>query len=141
MYTIERAYTNFNGDEVTGVFRFNLTEAELSKLYLVTEGGLEDYIQKITEEHDNKKLIEIYEQLIDMSYGEKTADGDFMKSPEILAKFKAKAVYSDLYMEWLTDADKAAEFINGITSGIKKKKPLPQPQDHLPAKKVTPINK
>ena len=140
MYTTERTYTNFNGDEVTGVFRFNLTEAELSKLFLVTEGGLEDYIQKITEEHDNKKLIEIFEQLLDMSYGEKTADGDFMKSPEILAKFKAKAVYSDLYMEWLTDEAKAAEFIAGITSGIKKKAPL-QPQDHKQAEQVTPINK
>lgn len=140
MYTVERTYTNFNGDEVNGVFRFNLTEAELSKLFLVTEGGLEDYIKKITEEHDSKKLIEIYEQLLDLSYGEKTADGDFMKSPEILAKFKAKAVYSDLYMEWLTDEKKAAEFIAGITAGIKKRE-LPKPQDHKQSEKVTSINK
>lgn len=140
MYTVERTYENFNGNEVTGVFRFNLTEAELSKLFLVTEGGLEDYIKKITEEHDNKKLIAIFEELIDMSYGEKTADGDFMKSPEILAKFKAKTVYSDLYIEWLTDETKASEFIQGITSGIKKRE-LPTPQDHKQSEKVTPINK
>ena len=140
MYTVERTYTNFNGDEVTGVFRFNLTEAELSKLFLTTEGGLEDYLKKITEENDRKKLIEIYEELLDMSYGEKTADGDFMKSPEILAKFKAKAVYSDFYMEWLTDADKASEFINGITNGIKRRDAA-LPQDHKKAEKVTPINK
>lgn len=140
MYTVERTYTNFNGDEVTGVFRFNLTEAELTKLYAVTEGGLEDYVKKITEENDRAKLIEIFEKLLDMSYGEKTADGDFMKSPEILAKFKAKAVYSDLYMEWLTDATKAAEFVNGITAGIKKKEAV-KPQDHKQAEKVTSINK
>lgn len=140
MYTVERTYKNFNGDEVTGVFRFNLTEAELTKLFLVTEGGLEDYIKKITEEHDNKKLIEIFEQLLDMSYGEKTADGDFVKSPEILAKFKSKQVYSDLYMEWLTDETKAAEFINGITAGIKRKEAA-MPQDHKKSEKVTPINK
>ena len=140
MYTVERTYKNFNDDEVTGVFRFNLTEAELTKLFLVTEGGLEDYIKKITEEHDNKKLIEIFEQLLDMSYGEKTADGDFVKSPEILAKFKAKQVYSDLYMEWLTDETKAVEFIKGITSGIKKKEEV-LPQDHKKPEKVTPINK
>lgn len=140
MYTVERTYTNFNGDEVTGVFRFNLTEAELTKLYAVTEGGLEDYVKKITEENDRAKLIEIFEKLLDMSYGEKTADGDFMKSPEILAKFKAKAVYSDLYMEWLTDAAKAAEFINGVTAGIKKKEAV-KPQDHKQAEKVTSINK
>lgn len=140
MYTVERTYTNFNGDEVTGVFRFNLTEAELSKLFLTTEGGLEDYLKKITEENDRKKLIEIYEELLDMSYGEKTADGDFMKSPEILAKFKAKAVYSDFYIEWLTDADKASEFINGITNGIKRRDAA-LPQDHKKAEKVTPINK
>lgn len=140
MYTVERTYKNFNGDETSGVYRFNLTEAELSKLFLITEGGLEDYIKKITEEHDNKKLIAIFEELIDMSYGEKTADGDFMKSPEILAKFKAKAVYSDLYMEWLTDEDKASEFIRGITSGIKKRE-LPTPQDHKQPEKVTPFHK
>lgn len=140
MYTEERTYINFNGDEVTGVFRFNLTEAELSKLFLTTEGGLEDYLKKITEEHDRKKLIEIYEELLDMSYGEKTADGDFMKSPEILAKFKAKAVYSDFYMDWLTDADKASEFINGITNGIRRRDAA-LPQDHKKAEKVTSINK
>ena len=140
MYTVERTYTNFNGDEVSGVFRFNLTEAELAKLFLVTEGGLEDYIKKITEDNDRKKLIEIYEQLLDMSYGEKTADGDFLKSPEILAKFKAKSVYSDFYMDWLTDADKASEFINGITNGIKKRE-VPKPQDHKQSEKVTSINK
>ena len=140
MYTEERTYINFNGDEVTGVFRFNLTEAELSKLFLTTEGGLEDYLKKITEENDRKKLIEIYEELLDMSYGEKTADGDFMKSPEILAKFKAKAVYSDFYMDWLTDADKASEFINGITNGIRRRDAA-LPQDHKKAEKVTSINK
>lgn len=140
MYTVERTYTDFNGNERTGVFRFNLTEAELSKLFLATEGGLEDYIKKIVEESDSKKLIEIWEQLLDMSYGEKTADGDFVKSPEILAKFKAKQVYSDLYMEWFTDANKASEFIAGITAGINKKEPV-TPQDHKKSEKVTPINK
>ena len=75
-----------------------------------------------------------------MSYGEKTADGDFVKSPEILAKFKAKQVYSDLYMEWFTDANKASEFIAGITAGINKKEPV-KPQDHKKSDKVTPIDK
>ena len=140
MYTVERTYTDFNGNERSGVFRFNLTEAELSQLFLKTEGGLEDYIKKITEENDTKKLIEIFTELLDMSYGEKTADGDFMKSPEILAKFKAKQVYSDLYMEWLTDAAKASEFVAGITAGIKKREPV-APQDHKQSEKVTPINK
>ena len=140
MFKKEITYEDFNGNERTGVFYFNMTEAELSQLYLTTEGGLENYIQKLTEEQDATKLIEIFTKLIDMSYGEKTADGDFLKSPEILAKFKAKQAYSDLYMSWLTEEDAAMEFIKGITSGIKKKQDV-LPQDHKKSEKVTPINK
>ena len=38
----------------------------------------------------------------------------FFKSPEIIARFKASPAYNILIIELLSDATKAAAFINGI---------------------------
>lgn len=55
------------------------------------------------------------------SYGEKSPDGKrFVKSEELSTAFSQTEAYSQLYMELATDADKAAEFINGV---IPNKKP------------------
>lgn len=54
-------------------------------------------------------------------YGEKSPDGKrFVKSEELSTAFSQTEAYSQLYMELATDADKAAEFINGV---IPNKKP------------------
>ena len=48
-------------------------------------------------------------------YGEKSPDGrTFMKSPEISARFAATPVYSDMFMEFSQDADKAVAFVKGL---------------------------
>lgn len=108
-------YTDYDGNEREEDFFFNLTKAECMEMELTTDGGMEKFIKKIIDEKDNKKIVEIFKDIIVKSYGEKSLDGKrFMKSPEITANFVATEAYSELFMELSTDADAATKFINGV---------------------------
>lgn len=108
-------YVDFDGNERTEDFYFNLTKAELAQLELSESGGLTQMLNKIVAEQDIPKIAEYFKKIVMLSYGEKSADGrKFMKSPEILANFMATEAYSELYMELATTADAASAFINGI---------------------------
>lgn len=108
-------YTDYDGNEREEDFRFNLTEAELMKMEFDTEGGMEALINKIIDEKDAKKIGELFDKIILMSYGEKSADGKrFVKSPEISKAFSETEAYNVLYMELLTDEKAASAFVNGL---------------------------
>lgn len=129
MYKITKTYEDFDGNERTEDFYFNLTQAECTKMELSTKGGLDAYIQRISKEQDTPKIIQLFEDLLDASYGVKSDDGKhFLKRAEDLELFKATEAYSQIYMELATDAEKAAAFVNGITPKEKV-----APQDHKQA--------
>jgi hypothetical protein len=108
-------YSDFNGNERTEDFYFNLTKAEITKMELSTKGGLAEMIQRIVAAQDTPAIIEVFEDLIKRSYGVKTPDGrGFVKKIEDLEAFMATEAYSQLFMELATDADAAAKFVNGI---------------------------
>lgn len=108
-------YTNYNGVKVKEDFYFNLTEAELTEMEMGIDGGLAEMIQSIVDANDVKAIIKVFKDILLAAYGEKSADGRrFMKSEEIKNGFAHTEAYSILFMELATDADKAAEFINGI---------------------------
>ncbi len=108
-------YTDYDGNEREEDFRFNLSESELMKMEFDTAGGMEALINKIIDEKDSKKIGELFDKIILMSYGEKSADGKrFMKSPEISKAFSETEAYNVLYMELLTDEKAAAAFVNGL---------------------------
>ena len=115
MYKKTINYVDFDGNERSEEFYFNLTKAEIQKMAYSVEGGLDKLIRKIIDTRDYYRLIELIEDLIGRSYGEKSLDGRrFEKSPEILAKFKQTNAYSDLYMELSSDDKKLLEFCKGI---------------------------
>ena len=108
-------YSDFNGNERTEDFYFNLTKAEITKMELSTKGGLAEMIQRIVAAQDTPAIIEVFEDLIKRSYGVKTPDGrGFAKKAEDLESFMATEAYSQLFMELATDADAAAAFVNGV---------------------------
>lgn len=109
-------YTDYNGTERTETFYFNLTEAEAVEMELSAVGGLSDTIQKIIDAKDVPSLIQIFKELILKAYGVKSPDGRrFIKNDEVREDFAQTEAYSKLFMELAFDADKAAEFVNGIT--------------------------
>lgn len=108
-------YVDFDDNERTETFYFNLTEAELANLELSHPNGYADYLDKIVKAKDRQKLIELFKDLINMSYGVKSEDGKrFVKTQEALNDFISTNAYSDLFMELASDDEAAANFVNGI---------------------------
>lgn len=109
------AYTDYNGVSRKEDFYFNLTEAELTEMELSAEGGLEEMTKRMVASKDGAAIIQFFKDIILKSYGIKSLDGrKFEKTKEIRDDFEATPAYSILFMELATDADKGAEFINGI---------------------------
>lgn len=108
-------YVDYNDEERTEDFYFNLTAAEISEMELGTDGGLGEYIKKIVSAKDMPAIIKVFKDLLLRSYGEKSPDGRrFIKSEELSTAFSQTEAYSQLFMELATDDKAAAEFINGI---------------------------
>jgi hypothetical protein len=108
-------YTDYNGNERTEDFYFNLTKAEILEMEMTTTGGLAEMIQRIVAAQDIPAIVKIFKDLVLKAYGQKSADGKrFIKSKELTEEFAQTEAYSDLFMELSTDADKAQQFINGI---------------------------
>lgn len=115
MYKKTITYTDYDGNERTEDFYFNLSKAEVMEMELGTEGGMKNFLEKIVKEKDSKKIVEAFKDIILRSYGEKSADGRrFMKSKEISDMFSHTEAYSELFMQLATDAKAASEFVNGV---------------------------
>lgn len=124
-------YTDYNGNERTEDFYFNLTKAELMEMELGTSGGMAEAIQRIVSAQDAPAIIKIFKDIVLKAYGVKSPDGKkFLKKDAngrpLSEEFEQTEAYSVLFMELATDADMAAKFINGIMpADIAKQAALP----------------
>lgn len=115
MITKQITYTDFNGDQQTDTFYFNLTKAEMIELNMSAEGGIEDSINTVIRSRNNSEIHEMFKRIIGKSYGIKSVDGRFFrKSPEILAEFESTEAYSELIMEMFTDTTALSAFVIGL---------------------------
>ena len=123
------SYTDYNGNERTEDYWFNLSKAEVTEMEMSTTGGLAERIQKIVSAQDAPSIIKIFKELVLKAYGEKSADGKrFIKSEELSTAFSQTEAYSNLFMELATDSDAAAKFVNGIIpSDMSSQKASPMP--------------
>lgn len=116
MYKKTIKYTDYAGKERTEDFYFNLNKAEVLK-WITTNGDytLDQYLLKIAKANNGQEIMEQFERLIYLSYGEQSLDGRrFIKTDEVKQNFMETEAYSELFSELVTDAEKAADFINGI---------------------------
>lgn len=108
-------YKDYDGNERTEDFYFNLTKAELVELQLSENGGFDKLLKRLMDSQDNKEIIQVFKKMIILSYGIKSLDGKtFVKSPEITREFMQTEAYSDLFMELASNQEAAAAFINGV---------------------------
>lgn len=108
-------YTDYDGQERTEEFRFNLTKAELMDMELTTVGTFSKLIQKIIDEKDIVRLAKYFKELILKSYGVKSDDGKrFIKSPELSEAFSQTEAYNELYIELLGNSEYAVKFIQQV---------------------------
>lgn len=121
-------YIDFDSNERTEDFFFNLTEQEIAEMELSTEGGLGNFINKAVAAKSQVELIELFKKLILAAYGVKSADGRrFVKNDAVREDFMSTQAFSDIYMELVQDADKASAFFNGIVPKEKNKAPVTLP--------------
>lgn len=108
-------YTDYNGNERTEDFYFNLSKAEVVELEVSTNGSLIQTMEKIVAEQDRQKIVEIFKDLILTAYGEKSLDGKkFVKNQELRDSFSQTEAYVELFMELATNEAAAVAFVNGI---------------------------
>lgn len=121
-------YTDYDENQRTEDFYFNLTKAEVSEMEMSTTGGLSKMLQKIVAEKDTKRIIEMFKDLILKAYGEKSPDGKrFIKNQELRDAFSQTEAYSELFMELAGNAEAAAAFVNGITPNLSAQTGGPTP--------------
>lgn len=116
MYKRTITFTDYDGNERTEDHYFNMSKAEIIK-WLTTSGDytLDKVFEKIVAKRNGREIMQIFEDIIYQSYGEKSLDGRrFDKSEEVKRNFMETEAYSVLFTELVTDAKKASEFINNI---------------------------
>ena len=115
MFKYTATFTDYNGEERTEDFYFNLSKAELMEMNLRKAGGFESWIQRVINAEDQETLVDTFKQIVLSAYGEKDETGRrFIKSPELSKAFSETEAYSDLFMKLVTDADFASEFCTKI---------------------------
>jgi hypothetical protein len=111
----EITYEDYVGATVTETFYFNLSKAELVELELSHTGGLSASLTRIVASEDGAEIIKEFKNIILKAYGVRSEDGRrFIKNDRLREEFVSTEAYSVLFMELVTDAEKAAEFVNGI---------------------------
>lgn len=109
-------FEDYDGNMRKEEHYFNLNKAEVVK-WLTTSGDytLDKVLDRLSNERNGKKIMEIFEDLIRRSYGKKSLDGrKFEKTEEIWNDFYQTEAYSVLFTELVTDAKNAADFVNKI---------------------------
>lgn len=107
--------TDYHGNERTEEAWFHLNKPECYKILLSKDTDLEAYMRRIITQGKGSLIMEFFEKVIAMAYGEKTIDGrGFQKSEEATTAFMQSAAYDALFEKLVTDANAAAKFMNGV---------------------------
>lgn len=104
----------FTGTEVSEDLYFNLTRAEIIEMEMGVEGGLKEHLEGIARAENGKQIMDEMKGIILKAYGKRTDNGKFIKNPQIREEFESSEAYSTLFVEMVTQADAAVEFVNGI---------------------------
>lgn len=112
-------YTDYNGEERTEDFYFNLTKAEITEMEVTTAGGLSEKLKSIVAAKDTPAMFSLFKSIILKAYGEKSDDGKhFRKSEAISEAFSQTEAYSELFMQLVTDENTMSAFINAIIPNV-----------------------
>lgn len=108
-------YTDFLGETHTEDFYFNLSAPEIVEMEVDGTGSLSDNLKDIIASGDGARIMRTFKDIIRRSYGVRSEDGRrFIKEPEAFAEFEQTGAYAQLFMELVTDAGAAVEFVTGI---------------------------
>lgn len=116
-------YHDYDGNERSENFYFNLSKAEVMEMEFSFSGGMTNVIEQMVNTQDTARIMEMFKKIIMMAYGEKSADGKrFMKTgPDgrrLAEGFVETEAYSELFMELVSDPKKFADFIAAVIPAL-----------------------
>lgn len=115
MYKKTIKYVDYDGNERTEDFYFNLTETEITEWEYSEPGGMTAFIEKVVNTNEYTKMIPLWKKIILMSYGEKSPDGRrFIKSDELSTAFSQTEAFNVMFMEFAQNAEAATDFVNAV---------------------------
>lgn len=112
-------YHDFDGNEVTKEFYFNLNQMEVRELDKTIPGGLQPLLEKIQLEKDTDKIVDLLDMLILWSYGERDGDdGRFIKEDSkgrrLSKYFKLSEAWDVMFMDLVQNERELTDFLLGI---------------------------
>lgn len=108
-------FVDYNDIEREEDHYFNISKAELALLEASRPGGMKYYLERITQTQDTVAIMDMFKELIKMSYGVKSPDGrQFIKNDEVYTQFAQTEAYSELIMDILSSSENALAFVQGI---------------------------
>jgi len=115
----EITYTDFNGDERTETFYFNLTKTELAEMDIDAGGTLVNKLMRMYHTQDAAGIATFFKDFIVRAYGEKSDDGRYFEKGENYAlgkRFTRSNAFDKMFIELLSDptGDQYKSFLLGV---------------------------
>jgi hypothetical protein len=110
-------YEDYNGEEQTEDFYFNLNKVEVMELeYSLGPGeSLTNSFMTIARAEDYGTILSIIKKILLMSYGEKSPDGKrFIKNDELRTAFEQSAAFETIFWDFGTNEESFADFFVGV---------------------------
>lgn len=115
MITREVTYVDYNGDEQTEKYYFDLTVPEMLELSFSSAGDIQSTLERLSNSRKVGEIFGIIQTLIFKSVGVKSDDGKrFIKNEEVLNDFKQSRGYESFLMKMMQDTDYASKFIEQL---------------------------
>lgn len=118
MFIKKITYTDFTGETRTEEFMFNMSKSDILQWRFSVNGGIEEVFHRIIDKQDLSALMSAMKDLIHRAYGVRSVDGKKFEKVRngvsLAEEFEQTAAYDVLFMELVSDAKKAAEFLNGL---------------------------
>lgn len=115
MITREITYTDYNGDEQTEKYYFDLTVPEMLELSFSSAGDIQSTLERLSNSRKVGEIFNIIQTLIFKSVGVKSDDGKrFVKNEEVLNDFRQSRGYESFLMKMMQDTDYASKFIEQL---------------------------
>lgn len=115
-YTV--AYEDFNGDMQEETLYFNLSKIEMIKLDKHAPSGYNsysDYLTAVANSNDGAKILDVYSDLLLLTYGKKSDDGKrFLKTEDIKEEFAQSVAYEQIMADMFEKPELIEQFMVGI---------------------------
>ena len=115
MITREVTYIDYNDDEQTEKYYFDLTVPEMLELSFSSAGDIQSTLERLSNSRKVGEIFQIIQALIFKSVGVKSDDGKrFVKNEAVLNEFKQSRGYEAVLMKMMQDTDYASKFIEQL---------------------------